>query len=266
MKRLFLLFCVTPLLTFSQNYGYFAGGRSAALAHSSVALTDIWSSHHNQAGLAFLEKPTSAISYENRFFLKDIGLSNAAFAYPMKQGTMGLSLSYFGFELYNESKIGLNYSRRFGQYFSMGLQLNYHSFYVAEGSQNGSVITFETGVLARPTSQLSIGFHLFNPSSSAKNDNERLPVIGRLGAQYQFSEKTALTVEARQREEVNTSYALGFEYSIIKSLTLRTGMGLEPLRNTFGLGFKLSGLDLNLSYEYAQFLGSNAVAGLQYSF
>ncbi len=267
MKRILLLFLL-PVFAHSQNYGYLAGGRSAAMAHSSVALEDIWSSHHNQAGLAWLEEPELALSYENRYFLKDLSIGNAAFAYPTSFGTLGLSLSYFGFDLYNQAKIGLNYSRPFGRFFSFGLQLNYESFYVSEGTQGSGAVTYEAGIVGKPLPGLNLAFHVYNPGQHLKNieTEERLPFIGRLGARYEFNKEVALLSEVRKQENLPERYALGFEYYMLEILALRTGVALQPLTNTFGVGFRMSVLRLDMAYEYAQILGNNATISLQYQF
>ncbi len=268
MTRLLTLLWLLPCVGFAQNYAYFAGGRSAGLGHSSVALTDGWATHHNQAALGFLEKTSASISYENRFFLQDLSLANASFAHPSQLGTFGLAVSYFGFDLYNESKFGLSYARAFGKYFALGLQLNYHTYHVEEGSTSPGALTFEAGVLARPIQKLNIGFHIFNPGGSLKNSEtqERLPVIARLGALYQFHENLGLTAEVKKNENAAERYALGFEYRVLEKLIFRTGVGLQPLTNTFGLGLDLGSFTTDLSYEYAQALGSNANISLQFAF
>ncbi len=268
MARILTLLLLLPIAGFAQNYAYFAGGRSAALAHSSVAITDIWAGQHNQAALGFLEKTTVAVSYENRFFLPDLSLANVAFAYPSKLGTIGLSLSYFGFDLYNESKFGLNYSRAFGKYFSLGLQVNYHGYYISEGSGSPGAVTFEAGILAKPIKNLNIGFHVFNPSTSLKNveTEERLPLIVRLGAMYQIGDDIGITAEVKKNESVEERYAIGLEYRILEKIVLRTGVGLQPLTNTFGLGLDFGAFTADVSYEYAQVLGNNGNLSLQYAF
>lgn len=268
MIRSILLFLLLPFISASQNYASLAGGRSAAMAHSSVALSDGWSGHHNQAGLAFLEKPILALSYENRFFLQDLSLANAGFALPTKLGTIGLSFTYFGFELYNESKVGLNYSRKFGDNFSIGLQLNHHSYYVEEGEKRPSFLTVEAGVMAKPLEKLSIGLHVFNLTNSYKHKNtdQLLGPAVRLGALYSFNEETALTGEVSKSVNSEERYALGVEYFIIDQLVFRTGIALQPYSNTFGLGLDLGPFTSDFSYQYARSLGSNAAISLQYEF
>lgn len=268
MTKLLWLILLGPLTGTSQNYGYFAGGRSSALAHSSVALEDIWSGHHNQAGLGFLENTALGLSYENRFFLRDLALANLAFAHPSKLGTFGFSISHFGFELYHESKFGLNYSRAFTKKFSFGLQFNYQAYYVEEGSGNPSAITFETGFLVKPLKNLNLGFHLFNPTSTFKNSatEESLAAIARLGAQYKLSPQLALNAEVKKSQNVLEYYSLGVECIVAKPLTLRTGIGLQPFKSTVGLGLKLNDFLIDISYAYAQVLANSGNVSLQYHF
>ncbi len=256
-----------PICGFAQNFSQFAGARSAGLAHSSVAISDVWAAHHNQAALGFLDESGIGGSVENRFFINELKVVQIAGAYHFdKIGTFGLVASSFGFELYNESKYGLSYSRAFGDYFSVGLQLNYQNYYVEEGTGNNGALTFETGILAKPTDKLNIGFHVFNPSQAFKNSDaeERLPYIGRLGFKYQFSDEFFLTAEAKKQQELAERYSLGVEYQFIEVLVFRTGVGIQPLSNHFGLGLKLEKFEVDLSYEYAQTLGSNGVLSLQY--
>ncbi len=268
MRKSFILFYLLSGITYSQNYGYFAGGRSAALAHSSVALTDVWSSFHNQAGTAYLKRPVIAFGYENRFLLQELHIGQLAFIYPLSLGTIGMTFNYFGFELYNESKFSLNYARAFRKYFSLGLQLNYHIFFASEGSSNVESITFEAGIIAKPHSKLNIGFHIFNPSNNFKNveTGERLSIIGRLGAQYCFNDEAALTVEVRKKDQFDERYATGFEYRLVKIIVLRTGIAIHPLANAFGLGLNFSSFSADLSYEYAYTLGNNPNFSLKYNF
>ncbi len=263
-----LLLLLMPLALLSQNYGYFAGSRSAGLGHGSVALIDGWATHHNQAALGFLEKPTLGISYENRYFLSDLSLGNVSFAYPTKLGTIGMALTYFGFELHNETKIGLNYAKAFGKRFSAGVQLDYQTYYVEEGTSSSGMFTFEIGVLAKPIEKLKIGFHIYNPPAAFKNQetDERSSIIARLGFHYEFDKKFGLVGEVKKIQDIKEHYVLGVEYKFVEKLAFRTGLGLQPLSNSFGLGLELGAFTTDLSYEFAQELGSTANISLQFAF
>lgn len=252
----------------AQNYSYFAGARSHAMAHSSVAVTDIWSSFHNQAALGFLEKPSVGISYSQRYFQKDLSTAFLAYAHPTKFGTLGINATYFGFELANQSKIGFTYSKSFGKYFSAALQLNYQQFYISESSNNGGVVHIEAGILAQPIQKLRIGFHIFNPTGVKMPDGQQnINSLARLGMLYQFNDDVALTAEFRKDQDYNDRFAAGFEYQIIELLALRTGLAYRN-QNAFyfGLGLNAADFELALAYEYASILGNNSTFSLQYQF
>ena len=112
---------------FASGDNYHIGGRSAAMGSSSVMLQDRWAIHHNQAGLAWLDQKTVGAYYESRYTTSALGLQGGAFVLPMDVGTFGLSVSAFGYSLYNETKVGLAYARKLSPMFSVGIQLDYFS-------------------------------------------------------------------------------------------------------------------------------------------
>jgi len=120
-----LVFLFIYLISYSGNDNYPTGSRSASMGNSSVTLSDVWSTHHNQAGLAGLTKPTIGFHHENRFIVKEYGLQSLAFVLPTNSGNFGISLSYFGYSKYNESKIGLGYAKKLSDKISFGVQLDY---------------------------------------------------------------------------------------------------------------------------------------------
>lgn len=250
----------------AQIYNNYAGARSSGIAHSSVAVTDIWATHHNQAGLAFLEKSEIGISYQNLYFLDELVIGHLALAFPHASGTIGLNIQYFGFDLYNESKIGLTYSRAFGKRWSVGTSINYQRFFVEQGSTNKGVPTIELGFLYKPLKTVQIGVHFYNFTNSSKNNetNEKLPVVGRLGIQKNFNAKTALTAEVSKQESLPEKYGFGFEYYLMEKLGLRCGVGLNPISSAFGLTIGFADFQVHSAYEYSYFIGGNASFSLQY--
>lgn len=261
-----LLYCVNISAQISGSA--FAGARSAGLSHATVALTHAFSGLHNQATTAFLEKSVGAVSYQNRYFLNQLNLGHGSIAWVKNWGTLSVNGTFFGGELYQQSKFGLAYARKFGPYLAMGLQLNYENSYVSEGRNLGAA-TFEFGIIARPTDALKIGFHIYNPNRSTFDEQteQRLPALGRLGLVFTFSDKALLALEARSNLVYNERYAGAFEYSILERLSIRAGLAFQnDLMASTGLGFKFGELQANLAYEYGFILGNNLVYGLQYPF
>lgn len=246
-----------------------AGARAAALGNSAVAYKDIWSSFHNQAGLAFLKTPTAGISHEQRFMMSELSLNAAAFALPTKEsGTFALSVSYFGYKLYNEQKVGLAYAKSFGDKFSAGLQFDYLGTSIAEGYGSKSAFTAEVGIQALLVKGLWLGAHIYNPTKiTLENVNkEKIPSLLNIGLNYSFSDKVNLGVETEKDQDADATIKVGLEYHPVKQLYLRTGIATDPLLTSFGFGLDLQNFVIDFAASYHQDLGYSPHISLSYSF
>lgn len=263
-----VLFLFTSVLLHAGGDNRPAGARSAALAHSSVALNDLWSAFNNQAGLAMLNTAGAGLYYENRFMLKELGYKAAAIALPVKPGTIGLSFNHFGYSTYNESKIGLAFARSFGQLVSFGLQLNYNMCHLAESYGNRNFVTFEAGMLARLTSELTLGAHVYNPANAkmAEYNDERAPVVFRIGLAYDLTNRIKLLVETRKSGYADASVNAAVEYNAWKQFFLRGGVSTGQTAFTFGLGYVTGKFSFDLSSSYHNVLGYSPQASVSCKF
>ena len=261
-----LAFCFGSLRASHENFPL--GARSAGLAHASVTLSDVWSVHNNQAGLAFLERPTIGVYSESRFLVPGLGLAGFAGALPVGNGAFGFTASTFGFSAYNESKLGLSYARKFGENLSIGIQLDYLRTVIGEGYGTADMLSAEIGILAKITDKITLGAHVFNPNRArvADFDEERTPAILRLGFQYDFSEQVLIVLEAQKDIDHPAVFKVGLEYHISDPLYLRAGVSTDPFLNTFGFGLELKNFNLNFGAGYHSVLGFSPQVGLNYTF
>lgn len=253
----FFIACFVSISTYATGENWPIGGRSSGMANASVTLNDLWSIHNNQAGLTGIKNFSAGLYYENRFGLKNLGLKSGAIALPTKSGVIGLSMTYFGYSLYNESKIGLAYARAFGAKFSAGVQLDYLSTHIAENYGNSSAVAAEIGLRYQINKNLCIGAHIFNPTRAkvADYNNEHAPTIARLGLSYAFSEKLILAAESEKDIDYDPVFKAGIEYRPIKQLYFRTGISTNPVLNAFGFGLEFRSFNLDFSASYHQTLG-----------
>ncbi|TND02593.1 MAG: hypothetical protein FD123_4055 [Bacteroidetes bacterium] len=196
MKRFLFLSFLFPAFAFAGGDNAPLGARSAGFGHASVALGgDLWSAHNNQAGLAFIRDVEAGVFYENRFLVKALSMKAVAVAVPVKRGTFGFEGTSFGYTQYSETKAGLSYAMPFGEKFAAAVQMDYLGTRIGENYGRNSTFTGEIGFMARPVKNLWVGGHLFNPvrSKLASFNDERIPTIFRLGANYTFSEKKNFT-------------------------------------------------------------------------
>ena len=267
-KILIIFFCV--IVSFSSliagNDNNPIGGRSAAMGNASVAFSDIWAIHNNQAGLANLKSISAGFYYENRYSLKELSMKSGAFILPTKSGVFGLSMNYFGYKNYNEQKIGLAYAKSFGERFSAGLQMDYLSTHIGEEYGNKRTFTFELGVIAELTENLCLGAHIFNPARVKLNDynNERIPTIAKLGLSYKFSEKLLLSIETEKDINFEPEFKGGIEYKIIKEIYIRTGISTNPVLNTFGFGIEIKRLKIDFASSLHPVLGYSPQISMVY--
>jgi hypothetical protein len=136
-----ILFSLFSLISFSQHYD----AKSNALSGCGLMQNSVWSNFTNQAGLAEINQFAIGVGTENSFRIKELSIHTAVFALPVNGGVFGLNVTYTGFDLYNESKIGLAFAKKLSDDFNVGIQVDYLGIYVAEGTNNHNNFTFEIG-------------------------------------------------------------------------------------------------------------------------
>lgn len=270
MKRILLLvFLASSFAGFSQTSDFPIGARSAGMGNASVALTDLWAIHHNQAAMVGLEQAGIAAYYENRFLLSNMNLQGATAVLPTpKAGVFGISFSRFGNQLFNQSRYGFAYGKKLWDFLSVGLQLSYLNTTLAEGYGTRHSFIAEIGLLSQVTRKFRVGFHAFNLTRTRlTNDfDERVPMNFRLGMQYDFSKKVKMAVEAEKDLELPAVFKAGVEYFPADVFAIRVGVGTAPFRADFGLGLRLKFLHFDIAGSIHPVLGFSPKASLSYRF
>ena len=259
MKRSLLLIglILSSFRCFSWDLSGIAGARSNATGYCSVSLNDFWSIQNNPAGMANYRFFGVGISYENRFFMKELSLYNAALVMPMKIGTFGLSFNRFGFESFNENKLGLAYARSFGPYLKMGLKLDYLWFKFSDEYVKRRTATFEFGIQSDVTQDLCVGVYIFNPINVKLKTihNERVPIVFRFGLSYKITKDFLATSEVEYNSDNSLDYRFGLEYNTLKEFYIRVGVHTNPATACFGIGYSLNHVVIDVSATMNQYTG-----------
>lgn len=262
----YFIFSILSVIGGNENYP--VGARYSAMGNCGVMTPSLWSTSHNQAGLAYIKASEIGLHYENKFLIPELGLSSLAFALPTKKtGTFGLNYNHFGYSKYNENKIGLSYARMFGGSFSAGVQIDYFQTHIDEEYGNKGVPVAEIGILSQPVKGLYIGVHAFN-ISKAKMDsysNERIPTIFKLGLGYAFSEKALVCIETEKYIDQKAIFKGGIEYQLLVNLYLRTGIITNPVQNTFGIGYKMKKFKADIAFATHPVLGLSSQISISYA-
>ncbi len=271
MKYNFLMLFVILSISFVKagNENWSLGGQQAGMGFSGVTLTDVWSSSKNQAALARLTSPCLGLYAENRFIIEEMSLQAFSFALPTKEaGTFAIDLSYFGYSLYNESKVGLAYGLMLGKKFSLGAKINYLNTHFADEYGNKGNVIAEVSFLYEPVDNFLIGGHLYNITRSkiANYDDERIPSSLTFGLGYRFTPKFFITTECEKDLDNPIMFRVGLDYNILKNVYVRGGVATSPNYATFGIGYVLKKFKVDVSFSYHQILGYSPHVGFIYTF
>lgn len=256
--------------SYAGNENFPVGARAAGLGNAAVTLNDMWAVFQNQAGTAYLEHINVGAYNEIRYGLKELSLNAFAVAVPVKDvGTFSLSATYFGYNLYNEQKIGLAYARKFGNNISASLQFDYLATNIDdEYYGNKSAFAIEAGFRAVLLPKLTIGVHLYNPTRAKLSEytDERIPTTMKLGLCYQFNDKVLFAVETEKSSATKYIFKAGIEYQIAKPLCLRAGITTNQNAGYFGFGLNLKQLKINFTASFHETLGFTPHTDLSYEF
>ncbi|HKK78887.1 MAG TPA: hypothetical protein VJ933_04630, partial [Phaeodactylibacter sp.] len=170
-----LIALLTLVLATAQNGVPPVGGaRAAGMGYTGATFGDINALFTNQAGLANVDNTTATAFGEQRFLLSELGSYSFGLALPTTSGTFGLSLNYFGFEGYNEQRIGLAYGKRLFDKLSIGAQALVLNTQIPEYG-NRAAVTFELGFLVTLLPELQLGVHAYSPIRVRVVESEYLP-------------------------------------------------------------------------------------------
>jgi long-subunit fatty acid transport protein len=266
-------YLTTTILLCFLHYGYSQNGlpsthgaKSIAMGNTGVTMNDIGALLNNQAGLAKLTSFSAILAAEQRFAISDLQSAAAGVALPTGGGTFGLSLQYFGFDLYNEQRIGLAYARKLFDHFSIGAQFVAHNTRIEEyGSRWTPAV--ELGLLYEVTEGLSVGAHIFNPARIEVLEGEFMPTVLRLGFSYESSDKATFAVEVSKDIDYPVQVRAGLEYRLADPVALRAGIQTAPEKWSFGIGYWLEKQKLlfDLSASHHQFLGFTPAISLAFA-
>lgn len=258
-QKFFIIFLLISFSLKAQINPEPVGARSWGIGNASVTITDQWSIFNNVAGMTDVEQIAVFAAYENRFGLTEFQTFNLGGVVPLsgKWGTIGVSFSRFGDEIYNEQKIGLGYAHRIANV-SLGVKVNYVQASIQELGSGGN-IAFEFGGIAEVIPKaLFFGAHIYNFNQSeisAEFENEKIPVVMKAGLSYHPLENLMLNVEIEKDVEQDAIFKAGLEYEIIQNLHLRTGINPRIETSYFGLGFSPRFLEFDYALAWAGDLG-----------
>ncbi len=266
--NIILLICFFTLLHFNSAYTQAAfepvGADIGGMARTSVAVKNVWAAFNNPANLSDIEKIAAAVNYENRFLVREMGISSITTILPTGYGVFGLAFNQIGSNLYSQSFVGLAYGRDFGERLRAGVRLNALHTRLSEDYGSRTDISFAAGFNVNLTKELTIAAMLANPLHKimVKGSDEYLPAIYRLGLHYKIEKNLFITAEAEKDMRYKPSIRTGIEYKLKEFAAVRAGISTNPLNHAFGFGFNFGSFTFDISAVRHEVLGYSPQASL----
>ena len=242
-------------------YGIQAGAGEAGMGYACVIKEGFWSSFHNQALLAFNNCYEFGFNYENRFGIAELGTRSAGVLIPAGKASVGAAYSHFGYTDFKRDMAGLACGLKLSEKIAAGIQIDYFSERTSGEYNNNQCITFETGLIASPSDNIKIGFHLFNPIPNSLRKNNK-PVSLRIGAGINLNKMLFAGAEAEMSSGSNLILRTGFEYMAVKNLRLRAGFSTKNNSFSFGTGYQIGTVKIDLGFATHELLGVTSSASL----
>ncbi|MEX2595148.1 MAG: hypothetical protein WD426_20455 [Anditalea sp.] len=229
-----------------------SGARSMGLANTNVTIDDGWSVFNNVGAMGRLETTQAFFSYDHRLGINELTTLAAGTAVVNNFGVLGLSLSHYGGELFNQQNIGLAFSNSLG-IASFGVKVNYFQTNIEGFGRNASPV-LEFGGMATLNPGLFFGAHIYNFTRAklSKISHDYLPTVIKAGISYHPSDKLMINVEAEKEIILPPQLKTGIEYNLLNRLWARSGIHTNPRNLFFGMGFKPKRyhIDYALSQNY----------------
>jgi hypothetical protein len=238
-----------------------AGAGEAGTGYVCITKTGFWSSFHNQATLPFYNSFSAAINYENRFGIKELGTRSAGLIFPAGKAALAAIFTHFGYSDFYRDMAGLACGLKLSDKLSAGIQIDYYSERVSGEYENTHSLTCEAGLLFVPSEKTRIGIHIFNPVPNSFRKTF-LPSILRIGAGTNLNKSVFAGIEAEMSTGSQLIIRTGFEYEAAKKIWLRAGFSSENNSFSFGLGYNLKIVQIDIGFVTHEKLGVTSSASL----
>lgn len=238
-----------------------AGAAESGMGFSCVMGPGLWSAFHNQALLPFHKSSAIGFSYQNRFSISELGTRSAALVMPAGNAGIGAVYSHFGYKDLRRYSAGLACGLKLSEKISAGIQTDFFAEKTAGDYRERRSLTFEAGLIINPSEKISIGIHLFNPVPNSLRKNY-LPSSLRAGAGIWLNSSLFACAEAEMSAGRNIDLKAGFEYGPSETFRIRGGFRSENTSFSFGIGYLLKSVQLDLGFSTHQMLGVTSSASI----
>lgn len=215
---------------------------------------DLWTLFHNQAILGENKSFIAGINYENRFSISELSTRTVAVAVPAGNSTLGLVYSNTGYSGLSRETGGLACGLSLSENVNAGVQIDILSEKCRGENYSRQALTFEAGMLVKAAENVTIGIHLINPVPNSIR-KAVFPSIITTGLGINLDNSVFAALEAELSTGNSLRLRSGFRYQIEKNFCIRGGFSSEHNSFSFGLGYLLRSVQVDMAFSSHEKLG-----------
>jgi hypothetical protein len=250
-----LLFIFLHLSALGDNpYRLAAGAGEAGMGNLYISENGFWSAFHNQALLSENKSVSFGVNYNNRFSIKELGTRSVGMIVPAGKTSLAAVYSNFGYSDFNRVMTGIACGMKLSEKISAGVQVDYFREKSSGEYYKNQSVTFEAGILITPSDKIRIGMHFFNPFPSSLRKN-LMPASLSVSAGSVLSEVLIAGIEAEMSSGEKLILRTGFDYEAVKNLRLRGGYITNNNCFSFGLGYLIKTVQIDVAFTTHERLG-----------
>ena len=210
-------------------------------------------------------------SYYNRYSVNELATVNGGFYYVNDIMPTGIDITSFGYDEYRESLFRLSMGKQIARQWTIGIAIQYAMLQSELFEDNSGRVSADLGITYRPVENLLTGLSVLHAPSIKVGDknveNKHIaPYSVHLGFNWEVINTMLITGSISNSEEDSVNGSFGIEYMPFDDFKIRIGLKTSPLMPSLGVGYRLSGIDIDAGMIYHSVLGASMGLGLSFSF
>jgi len=194
-RKTLIYLCLTPVFCFQISVSF--------AQDLQISATDYYFFHNRNSNFSiqsWIPYSTASLFSQNQFLLKELCVVSLSGSYSIKDNSVAITASHFGYSKYGVFTISSGYARTFAKRVSFGLQVHY-LLHHAENYSKKSSLTFDLSLYGRVSQKAGIGASAYNPANLkyGMTGKERIPMIYLLMIDYKISNKLLLAATASKQ-------------------------------------------------------------------
>lgn len=265
-KKFLMVFAISLFSIYTAQAQNTMGAKSLAMGQTGTAIPDSeWSLYSNAS---LIPSNGNRVSF---YGFRYVGLSeisdiSTVISMQSKIGTVAAGIHRYGFDLFNETRMLIAVKQSFEPLYA-GFSISY--YHISQGGSYGSAggLGMHLGLAAKISEHVWLGARTTNINQpSYGRSEEMLPRELAIGISYEISETLLFTSDLVKDVLFPVSIRAGLEFELFRNLFARMGITTEPETYTFGFGYLVGSLQVNIGLQQHRFLGlSTAVdIGIQF--